>query len=118
VIYYLPYPISANRYWRNFRGRIVRSSEAVAYKERVAWENARSKPLCSNVAVIVTLQPKLTKKGEASKTVIDLDNALKVALDALQGVAYNNDKQIRKISAEYGVPRVDGGLIVQVVEMV
>lgn len=118
MIYYLPYPISANRYWRNFRGRTVRSSEAVAYKERVAWENARSKPLCSNVAVIVILQPKLTKKGEASKTVMDLDNALKVALDALQGVAYNNDKQIRKISAEYGVPRVDGGLIVQVVEMV
>jgi hypothetical protein len=35
----------------------------------------------------------------------------------LQGIAYENDKQIRKISAEYGVPRVGGGLIVQVVEL-
>jgi crossover junction endodeoxyribonuclease RusA len=94
----------------------VRSKEATAYKGQVFAENA-PKAATGSVAVIVTLQPKLTVKGEASKTVMDLDNALKVTLDALQGIAYENDKQIRKISAEYGVPRVGGGLIVQVVEL-
>lgn len=121
VIYYLPYPISTNRYWRNYRGRTVRSAEAVAYKEQVAWTNLGTrhhKPITGNIAIIVTLQPKLTAKGVASKTVMDLDNCLKVALDALQGIAYDNDKQIRRISAEYGVPREGGGLIVQVKEMV
>ena len=40
----LSYPVSANRYWRTFRGRTIRSSEADAYKaaaravaERLAW---------------------------------------------------------------------------------
>jgi ribosomal protein L13 len=45
-------------------------------------------------------------------------NAEKVALDALQGVAYVNDKQIQKIVVRYGSPIVDGGLIVRVVPFV
>jgi crossover junction endodeoxyribonuclease RusA len=116
--YHLPYPISTNRYWRNFRGRTVRSAEAVAYKEHVAWSNLGTrhhKPISTSIAVVVILHPKLTAKGVASKTVMDLDNCLKVTLDALQGVAYDNDAQIKKISAEYGAPKVDGGLTVHVV---
>lgn len=38
MIYYLPCPISTNRYWHNYRCRTVRSSDAVAYKEHVAPE--------------------------------------------------------------------------------
>ncbi|WP_321160168.1 RusA family crossover junction endodeoxyribonuclease, partial [Neisseria gonorrhoeae] len=39
------------------------------------------------------------------------DNALKVALDALQGVAYHNDRQVRRIAADYaGEPVAGGGL--------
>jgi crossover junction endodeoxyribonuclease RusA len=111
----LPYPISANRYWRNFKGRTVRSKEAEAYKGQVLAENAPN-VTTGSVEVIVTLQPRLTVKGKASKTVIDLDNCLKVILDALQGIAYENDKQIKRISAEYGEPKLGGGLIIQVRE--
>ena len=87
----LPYPPSANRYWRHFRGRTVRSSEAdkyrgaVSYYARVAGLTAR---LSGPVRVRVTLHPKLTKKGDASKTRLDLDNCAKVLLDALQGIAF------------------------------
>lgn len=58
------------------------------------------------------------KDGSANKTVIDLDNALKVTLDALQGVAYTNDKQVRRIVAGYAdEPAAGGGLVVEIEEL-
>jgi crossover junction endodeoxyribonuclease RusA len=45
---------------------------------------------------------------------MDLDNCLKVTLDALQGVAYDNDAQIKRIVAEYGNPVINGGVTVEV----
>lgn len=32
----LPYPVSANRYWRHFRNRSIVSSEAMKYKIEIA----------------------------------------------------------------------------------
>lgn len=118
MIYYLPYPISANRYWKSFRGRTVRSKEANEYKAAV-MEEVRSKVVknamtLKPVSIVVMLQPKLTAKGVASKTVMDLDNCLKVAIDALQGIAYDNDAQIKRIVAEYGEPVPNGGLTIKV----
>ncbi|SUA24127.1 phage associated protein [Neisseria gonorrhoeae] len=113
----LPYPVSANRYWRIWRNRAVRSAEAAAYKSvvrRIAQE-AGAMPSEGAVAVYVRLIPKANKDGGANKTVIDLDNALKVALDALQGVAYHNDRQVRRIAADYAdEPVTGGGLAVEV----
>lgn len=43
---------------------------------------------------------------------VDLDNALKVALDALQGIAYENDRQITDIRIRLGLPIEGGGLSV------
>lgn len=117
MIYYLPYPISTNRYWRNYRGKTVRSKEANEYKEQVAWVNLGTryhKPISDSVAVVVTLHPKLTAKGLASKIVMDLDNCLKVTLDALQGVAYDNDNQVKAISVRYGDAIKNGGVTVKV----
>ena len=99
----LPYPVSANRYWRIWRNKAVRSAEATAYKSvvrRIAQE-AGVMPSEGSVAVCLRLIPKANKDGSANKTVIDLDNALKVTLDALQGIAYENDKQVRLIFAGY-----------------
>lgn len=116
----LPYPVSANRYWRIWRNRAVRSAQAAAYKEtvrRIAQE-AGAMPSEGSVAVRLRLIPKANKDGGASKTVIDLDNALKVALDALQGIAYHNDRQVRRIAAEYGdEPAAGGGLAVEIEEL-
>lgn len=106
----LPYPISSNRYWRNFRGLMVVSIEARAYKKQVKWAFSALgiEPATGDVSLSIKLHPKLTKTGAASRTLIDLDNALKVAFDALQGVLYVDDKQVKKLTAEVGEP-VDGG---------
>ena len=116
----LPYPVSANRYWRIWRNKAVRSAEATAYKSvvrRIAQE-AGVMPSEGSVAVCLRRSPKANKDGSASKTVIDLDNALKVTLDALQGIIYENDKQVRRIVAEYGSePVAGGGLAVEIEEL-
>ena len=113
---HLPYPISANRYWRTFRGMTVRSKEADEYKRTVAhsafvagWQ-AKEGP----VAVAITFHPKLTKQGKASETRLDLDNVIKVTLDALNGSAWRDDKQVTRIVAELGAAIPHGGLTVSV----
>lgn len=114
----LPYPISTNRYWRNVRGRMIRSKEATAYKQLAGWtaKACGVRETKNPVEMHIKLHPKTTKAGLASKTCIDLDNALKVAIDALNGIAYVDDKQVVKIIAEVSTPLTDGGLTVMVYE--
>ncbi len=116
MIVTLPYPPSANRYLRHTARGTYRTSEANAYRTQAQWlaKAACFKPVAGFVAVGVTLHPKTTKKGQPSATVLDLDNSLKVALDALQGVAFENDKQVRQISMAYGEPLPEGGLTLEV----
>jgi len=110
----LPYPVSANRYWRVFGGRVVHSAEARSYRNVVQIKARGVTPLEGPVSVHVALCPEMTAKGLASKTRLDLDNCLKVALDALQGVAFSNDKQVVKLLAELGPAQVGGALMVEV----
>ena len=112
----LPYPISSNRYWRRSGAITHVSSEAKAYKRVVALaaKYAGLEPLFGVVAVDITFHPKTTKSGAASKQRLDLDNVLKVTLDALQGVAYHNDSQVNYLTAEVGQAIDGGGLSVEV----
>lgn len=129
----LPYPISANRYWKT---RVIKvaghmqastyvSKEAKDFKEHVGWlaraAGVRA-PLIGRVAISYTLHPhrpldylKRMKRDPAGweDTVqcIDLDNAQKVLLDALKGVVMEDDRWVRSITAERGEP-VDGGKLV------
>lgn len=92
-MYRYPVPPSANRYWRHYRGRVVTSAEAQSYKQSVAML-ARCdgvRPLSGPVAIQVAVYRE-RRSG-------DLDNRLKVLLDALQGVFYVNDAQIVEIHA-------------------
>ena len=106
----LAYPVSANRYWRTFRGRTIRSSEADAYKAaaRVVAERFGVVEIQGPVSVSIALLPKLTKRGLASLARMDLDNCIKVTLDALNGIAYFDDAQVVNLSARIG-PAVEGG---------
>ena len=106
----LAYPVSANRYWRTFRGRTIRSSEADAYKAsaRVVAERFGVVEIQGPVSVSIALLPKLTKRGLASLTRMDLDNCIKVTLDALNGIAYFDDAQVVNLTARIG-PAVEGG---------
>lgn len=86
----LPYPPSVNRYWRFPRalGRPILSAEARAYKANAGLE-ARVQgvtPLAGPVSVQINVfRPQ--RRG-------DLDNTAKVALDALNGIAWEDDEQI------------------------
>jgi crossover junction endodeoxyribonuclease RusA len=117
----LPWPVSANRYWRSFvpRGKsraiVVLSDEAKSYKAQVGWMIAKQagmrSPHQGRVHLLCRLYPSLPKDaaqrmrklGEGwDDTVrsLDLDNALKVTIDALKGIAYQDDAQVWRISAE------------------
>ena len=81
----LPYPVSANR---KFYGRQHLTTEARDYLTHAGWV-ARSQvdaPLSGKVAITVRIyRPR--KRG-------DIDNGLKLMFDALNGIVYEDDKQI------------------------
>lgn len=82
----LPYPPTANRYWRVWRGRPVKSAEARKYQTDVKRLWGSTPPASSPVAVTLdVVRPQ--RRG-------DLDNTAKVILDALNGCAYGDDSQI------------------------
>ena len=99
----LPYPVSANRYWRSYvlpghaRAMVVVSAEAKAFKSQVGWyaKAAGLKPFKHLVELRLRLVP-------ANGVCMDLDNALKVTIDALKGIAYADDSQVWRIVADRG----------------
>jgi crossover junction endodeoxyribonuclease RusA len=125
----LPPAISANKYWRPVRiGNhitIVPTGEAKAYKQQVHLLalQARVKPIVGRVALTVRMYParpadwakRAAKSPDAwDDTVrsIDLDNCLKVLLDALKNVAFADDSWVRKIDAERMEPDAHGSRVV------
>ena len=89
----LPYPPSANRYWRVYKGMTVVSSEATAYKREVKKlaKLAALSPLRGDVALTLDVyRPRATG---------DLDNRIKVLVDSLNGIAWADDEQIVQIHA-------------------
>ena len=90
----LPFPPSANRYWRSDRGgRPHVSNEARAYKTAVGYmmNQIGGQPREGAVAVRLDFY-RPAKRG-------DLDNLIKVTLDALIGYAYADDEQVTEIHA-------------------
>lgn len=112
----LSYPPSANILWRRVGRRMVVSAEARQWKAAAALtaQAAGMRVIAGAVEVQLVLHPKLTKAGKASVVRIDLDNAIKPTLDALNGVAWQDDKQVVRIVAEVGDPILGGGLTVTV----
>lgn len=124
----LPYPLSANRYWRTYMPKgfkapvTVLSAEAKAYKNDVkllAKLAGVVRPITGRVSISYTLFPSCPKdwKKRVAKdpngwddTVqcIDLDNAQKVLMDSLKGVVIEDDKWVRRIVAERVEPEPDG----------
>lgn len=84
----LPLPPSANRYWRSYRGRVTVSEDAKTYKRGVAMAATHAGFRPYTCAVAVRLHVYRARKAG------DLDNFAKVTLDALRGIAYNDDDQI------------------------
>lgn len=130
----LPYPISANRYWRPVpigkHVTIVPTTEAKQYRKTVAQlcqAHGVTRAIPGRVAVTLKLYPhrpldwktRQRKHGAAwDDTVqcIDLTNAEKVLLDALNGVAFEDDKRIWRYSAERMEPDEHGARVVLTIE--
>lgn len=112
IVLTLPYPVSANRYWRAVTnpGRVmmVPTKEAKAYKEEVGFIARRSglaAPMTCRVELWLRLYPArpqdwakraaIDPQGwDDSVRCIDLGNAEKVLGDALQGIVFENDRQV------------------------
>lgn len=127
----LPYPISANRYWRSFavggRAIVTLSPEAKSFREEVRWLVAQAsqqqvglrKPMTGRIELTVQLYPKrpldFAKRArkdpdgwEDSVQCIDLGNCEKVLCDALNGIAWVDDKQIRRMILQRESPDQHG----------
>ena len=133
----LPYPVSANRYWRTYMPKGFKapattlSSEAKAYKKQVAaivHAAGILQPFDGRVAVDIALYPnrpqdwqRRAKKDpecwDDDVQCIDLDNANKVLLDSLKGLVFHDDKWVRKLFGERMEPDGDARVVVTVTEI-
>lgn len=129
----LPYPISANRYWRavtlgkgaGARMAMVPTKEAKAYRDGVAWKAKAaglSMPLDGRISLLVRLYPERpqdwAKRAQRDPDTwddtvrcIDLGNCEKVLSDALNGVVWVDDKQLRRIVLERCEPDEKGARV-------
>lgn len=89
----LPAPPSANRWWRNVNGRMVKSEAARQYQANTMALAGpqRCIPAPTPIRIMVCWY-RAAKRG-------DLDKRLGVLLDALQGICYESDAQIVEIHA-------------------
>jgi crossover junction endodeoxyribonuclease RusA len=134
----LPYPISANRYWatRTVPAKGARKAmaltyvtpEAKAYKatvESICMAAGIRRPLLGRVQIDVQLYPhrpqdwqvrmrKLGATWDDGVQCLDLDNGNKVLLDALKGVAIDDDKWVRRLTAERMEPDGEARVVVTV----
>lgn len=107
----LEYPPSSNRYWRNFRGRMVVSDEARAYKEMTCMMAKQQGADCTDAPVAVSMHIRRPAKRR------DIDNHIKVLLDSLQGAAYANDSQIVELHITMEDNRKNPGVAVEISEV-
>ena len=132
----LPYPISANDYWgsrvvtskatRRQIAMVYVTDEARAYKEDIGWRVKAAglrQPIHGRVSLDILLYPnrpqdfekRMRDHGAAwDDTVkcLDLDNANKVLLDALKGIAMDDDKWVRRITSQRMEPDGHGPRVV------
>jgi len=128
----LPYPISANRYWRPVKLgahiSIVPTKEAKDYRKAVAFlcsDQGVTKPIVGRVAVTLQLYPhrpldwqkrqrQLGAAWDDTVQCIDLTNAEKVLMDALNGLAFEDDKRVFRYQAERMEPDGEARVIVTI----
>ena len=133
----LPYPVSANVYWRSFvrrghsRAIVTLSDEAKTYKAmvgRLVRAAGVVRPIAGRVAITVRLYParpqdwaRRARKDPAGwdddVRCIDLDNANKVLLDSLKGWAIEDDRWVRRIVSERMEPDGEARVVVTIEQL-
>jgi len=132
----LPYPPSANRYWRTrvipgtTRVQTYPSADAKDFKEQVGWLCKAAgirEPIAGRVALTIRLYPsrpqdwktRVRKFGQAwddGVLCMDLDNANKVLLDALKDIAFGDDKWVRRLHCDRMEPDEKGARVEMTIE--
>lgn len=130
IVLILPYPVSANRYWRpvafGSRLAMVPTKEAKAYKTTVgniARAAGLQLPFEGRVLLKIDLYPQrpqdFVKRARTDPDFwdddvrcMDLGNCEKVLEDALNGIAYLDDKQIYRCEKERHEPTGEAHLVV------
>lgn len=128
----LPYPVSANRYWRPvaFGGRLanVPTKEAKQYREtvaKIALAAGMREPYAGRVELALQLYPgrpqdyaRRAQKDpdfwDDDVRCMDLGNCEKVLEDALNGIAYLDDKQVFRCTKERMEPTGEAHLVVTI----
>ena len=134
ILLSLPYPLSANRYWKAItipgRTMMAPTREAKAYCADVARICAAAgirEPITGRIALAIRLFParpqdwarrarKLGAAWDDDVRCIDLDNANKVLLDALKGIAFEDDRWVRRLQAERMEPDEHGARVIVAIE--
>ncbi|GAP37368.1 RusA family crossover junction endodeoxyribonuclease [Piscinibacter sakaiensis] len=134
----LPYPLSANRYWRAItipgRTMMAPTKEAIAFKAQVALQARVAgirEPIAVRSVVEIAIYPqrpqdwaKRARRDPATwdddVRCIDADNANKVLLDALRGVAIVDDSRryVRKLVTEQMEPDGEARTVVRITPLV
>lgn len=130
----LPYPLSANKYWRpvHVGGHIsiVPTKDAKEFRQQIGWLARGAgirQPLVGRLNVRLQLFPhrpqdwktRQRKHGatwDDTVQCIDLTNAEKVLLDALNGIAFEDDSQVWRYQAERMEPDEKGARVVLHIE--
>lgn len=110
----LPYPPSTNRIWRRAGNRTIKSDAAKKYQREAAIKALISgvTRFSGPIRLDVTLHPKKPlRKPKNAVRCIDLSNAIKCAEDSLNGVAWEDDRQIEELTARRAHP-VEGGALI------
>jgi crossover junction endodeoxyribonuclease RusA len=107
----LPLPPSANKYWRNVKGRVLLSKEARQYREH-----------CMTVAAVQWKRGPLRGRVKIHADVFmdlrgDLMNREKQLLDALQGVVLLDDAQVWEMTMVRHLDRDDPRVELEVSEL-
>lgn len=113
----LPWPPSANHYWRHVGSRVLISREGRQYRKAVCAALWLHPPigqldlLEGRLEVIIKVYPPDCRRR-------DLDNLAKALLDALEHAgAYKDDSQIDRLVIERGKIVPEGRVVVKIREM-
>ena len=99
MIFVLPIPILLNQLYKpiisNGKPSLIKNKKAKDYEAIIKALALKQKIKCLE-DVPISLKIDLLRKNKAND--IDCDGILKLLLDSLEGICYNNDKQICEIT--------------------
>lgn len=92
----LPWPPSANNYWRKWNNRMVISPQARAYHQKVSYIAKEYGRMTADARLAVSMFAYPPDKRKR-----DIDNLVKITLDALEkGKVFENDSQVDFLSVQ------------------